>query len=369
MALIDDVATIAKARSSTITDDGESDPSLDNSLDDGKDDWADPSSAKVTPEPFKDKDQRKAATDLENIRDPDDNENAEDELDFDEDDFDENAKIEEEDKEKKDTGKVDGDDEEIPSSNDTENKPDKVALDDAIIARAIKAGLPASDIEAFSKMGNLNIILDNVEKKTEIAAEPGPKEEEFNIDLELDPDVFDEDFSASLNGQVNEKITPVLKGLKDEIASLKAAQQTNQHEAFEREFDTVVGHLDDSYNELLGKEAGRALKSDSVEMQNRGLILEQVMTLAKGKTDKNWTLSDLVSEALPMVFPKHQSKVATEKIQSSLKKRSNQTINRPANRSIRRSPTGRANDAVSEKLTEFGLNPNGDNDFGDENEF
>lgn len=375
MGLKEEVAEISKKRAALV-DDGENDPRLDSSNDESIDDWSDPGSGESPEKFFNPRKLDEGDIELKKLPDDKDEGDDDDGFDYEEDDFfdgDDSEKVENKETKTAETegdGKKTDSDAKIPESKDS----GKTALvDDETLAKAINLGLKPDDIKGYAELGNLSSVIGILEKsKNGEAAKDEKKEEqaqdEFNIELEFDEDIFDPEFVQGINDQVNKKVAPVLKQLNDRINQLQSGRTEDSRVAVEREFDAVISSLDDSYVEVLGKDPGRKLDPNCEQMQNRAKILQTVTELARKQTTNNWTMKELVDQALPMVFPEHQKTAAAKEIQATLNKRSNNFINKPTTRQQQLSPKSKAVSAVAAKMSQYGLNPNGEN-LGEEDEY
>lgn len=356
---LEDVATIARQRKAAIEDDGENDPSLDSKMDTELESWDDePYSAGAQSTPKKgNKD-----VELKKLEDDDEGEDVEEELDWTEEDFTDDINVTGEDSDKKEESTTQGaaTDDKKPEANAEGPRP----LDEKAVARAINMGLKPDEIQEYAKMGDLNTILDNVEQQR-ASETPQEADEESTLDfkLELDPDYFDEEFTESLNQQIQEKVGGQFKALQDKIKKLEAERQRERIEAYEREFDAAIGSLDDSLEPILGKEPGRKLDPNSEQMKNREKVIQEVTNLVQSPDYQGQSLSELVSTAVARVFPEQVKQVATRSIQQSLTKRANNLINRPSSRQIQEPPRKRAISAVAEKMAEYGWNQMGEDDL------
>lgn len=168
---------------------------------------------------------------------------------------------------------------------------DPPVVDDAIIERAVKAGMSLADARSFQTADALGRMCDMLEKRAD-AAEGGEKAGQSVADA--DPLAGVEDLDPE---QYDEKLVTLVKGLKDvirtqhkEIVGLKRSSETDGQAVW---FESQVKSLGDEYVKALGAD-----KNKRTALEDKFAVL-QAGYKAAGKTVGN---GDVFKEAVSIVL-------------------------------------------------------------------
>lgn len=366
--LEEQVAELSAAKASNV-DDGSNDPSMDSRLSQPGDELSDSGYSDYQADEGEEElgiAKKEEPVEQEESSKPEDDDSLPDDYDFeepeDETDLVDGEPDQDANKGSNESKSDDSEDGKKPESKDA--SADKKSVDDEQLARALHLGLNAEEVTEYAKLGELSKILDMVERIRGVSKESSSsvtetsESEILDIKLDLDPEVFDPEFTQELNNQVTGKIAPIIQTLNQKIARLESERNTERQVAFEAQFDSMIDGLGDGYSDLLGKGSGREIKQDGQEMQNRIRVLETMASLAK-VSGKSVPVKELFDRALAATFPDRIRKFETDKIRNSLERRKGQIINKPTNRQKTLSPRQSAVQAVAQELAAVGISPSG----------
>lgn len=205
------------------------------------------------------------------------------------------------------------------------------------------------------------------EKPQDKAAEVNPEEEELDLSIKLDPEIYDPEFIDGINKH-NEKVKGVINALRQDVRTLREARDQERGAAFEAEFDGMISGLDEGFTEILGKEPGHALKQDDAKMQNRVKVITLMTSIAEAKkqSGEKFTMKGLFEAAIAAAFTKEQKQIAASNLRKNVQKQERLLINKSTNVKQTLSPKRSAVQAVAEKLEKLGINSQGGDEEDDE---
>jgi len=320
--------------------------------------------------------QEESVEDQYNIEEPEDDEEMTGQV-MDDTDVDNKSATDNDKKEpepKKDTGKdktKDADSKETESKKDTDedledadSEKDK-SVSDELAAKAKKLGISDEDIALFDKPEQLEKLCkayenskdaeqEQKEEKQEQSGQDNSDSFDEEFKLDLDPDLYDPDICKAMQSTAKQ-----INGIKGALSSVVSAVRSQSNQSFEREFESMISGLGDSFADTLGKGSINEIGTDSQFYTNRCKLIEEMTTLAAGYAQTNKPLPEskvLFNKAINSVFGDKVKANVTKDIASQLDKRASQFINRPVGSKGKSTmtPTKRAATAVAEKLREFG---------------
>lgn len=222
---------------------------------------------------------------------------------------DDKSEEEEQEEIEKGDGKKGGDEEE-----EEEEEP---KIDDAVLERAVKAGLSLGKAKKLAESGALDDVLDLLDSKNE--EEEETEEEELP---DLDPEQFDENVVNAFNS-----LKKVVAKQRKEIQALHKSNLSGNDDDF------LISEIDGLASEV--KPLVTADKKASIE--KRILLLEAGY---KATGDKSPGKSELFQEAVQHVLGADISKAKTHATAQRSKERSAKIINAPRNQSGKSKKTG-----------------------------
>jgi len=221
-------------------------------------------------------------------------------------------------------------------------KPEETPLDDAMVERGIKVGLPFSEIKELHKAGLLDNLVSRMETQSQSGGNDGSQDdaddsneldEIVNSMPDLDPEEYDEALvqMQKANKETVKTLIDALKSRDQEIEGLKSSRNDGW-------FDSKVSSLDKGVVAKLDKTPQmRADLQDKFNMLSAGYqsLGKQVSQDAVFKEASQLVLGDLMKEA------------GTEKVKSKLQKRKAQHTQRPNNSRGKKSKNPEAEVAAS----------------------
>jgi hypothetical protein len=234
----------------------------------------------------------------------------------------------------------------------TEEKP--AVIDDALLTRAVRAGLDLSEAKTFGSAAALSKTLDLLESRsgketattTDTATgeakpfEVKPFEVKFENEEELDPEIVktvkgvNEHYAAQI-GELNKHVAGTVKALQDEIASLKTQLGGISESAEVERFDNAINTLGDEYAELFGSGSGHDLDQKSAQFKNRVTLFNELATISKGIAASGKPMPQfktIFQKAVASAFGSETTKLSVKKAVSATEKRNSQVTHRPSHR-------------------------------------
>jgi hypothetical protein len=237
-----------------------------------------------------------------------------------------------------------------------EKKTEIPQVDDSLLERAVKVGIPLSKAKGFTSE-NLEAAVQAAEAvKTApavAAAEEDEKPENFD---DLKEDGFDERLIGRLNKMAGrlQDLAAENKSLKESHAQLAATSSGQSTERAEKFFDGQISSLGEDFEPIFGKGGFGSLERGSEVFKQRAAVLEEVGALAAGYKAVNKpvpNIDTLFSRAVFNVTGKTASPkaaVVEDPIPGKLKAQATKTVGRPASTNKQNTPAGELNQALQQ---------------------
>lgn len=230
----------------------------------------------------------------------------------------------------------DAGDENDPPEKKTKEKQDSPVITDAMLERAVKAGMSIEDARTFQSAEALDRICtrleakpDNTEKSGKKGDAEGAEDEDDPLkDIpELNPDEYDETLVKVMGG--------LRKIIKDQHATIKKLSGERSPIDADLWFTSKVGELGPAYHPALG-ENGK-LDASSPQAAKRAELKEKFAVLTAGykAAGKDVDPAVVFKEALAVVLPDVATKIALEEKGQRAERREKQRLNRPAGAQFR----------------------------------
>lgn len=264
----------------------------------------------------------------------------------------EKAPVEEKSAEEKTEIKAD----EKPAEIKTEEK----QVDDSLLERAVRAGIPLNRARAFKSADDLETTVSAIEtaKPTQTGDEkPAEKPvEEFKV--ENFDDLKDEGFDPRLVERLN-KMGQTMKSLADENKALREESKAfgeklgkQGSEKIEQEFNARFGKLGEDFSKDFGKGEWSKLDQNGVETKQRAAVVAEMAAMVTGYKSMNRDVPDqdtLFKRAVFNVTGRIPSEAAKQDdIPDKLKAQAAKTVGKPAGTAKGNIAAGELNQALRE---------------------
>lgn len=222
---------------------------------------------------------------------------------------------------------IEADDEEPVGKTDDDEKP---VVDDALLARAIKAGFDPEEAMAFKTPESLQRVLDAMEPKqgAEKPAEaPEQPENPFEYKLSLDPEEYDlEQGIGAEMVKMNKHYATLVNSLIGRLGSMAGDQYTER-------FDSAIGGLGEDWKGVFGDGGLSDIDPQGAEFKARQRLDREVSVIQKGRAALGrppLPLKEAMQRALRSEFTKEQQSFEDSQRKNQLKHRNRQKLIRPA---------------------------------------
>lgn len=195
------------------------------------------------------------------------------------------------------------------------------AIDDALVERAVKAGISLSDAKSFASSEVLSRIVDSIEAKGKGAqgadgggdgdSAAGAGHEESVLPAELsEEDGYDPGIVAAFNG-----MRKMLQQQNETIANLSRERATKERDSY---FDSLVGTLDEPVRKGLDDSSRKRLR-DQFDVLVSGYVSLGM--------EKN--IDDVFKEAAKIALGAEMAKASSDRRAEALEKRKSLALARP----------------------------------------
>jgi len=223
---------------------------------------------------------------------------------------------------------IEADDEEPVGETDDDEKP---VIEDALIARAIKAGFDPEEAAAFKTPESLQRVLDAMEPKqgAEQSAEGEPEKQEnpFEYKLNLDPEEYDLETGIGAEMvKMNQHYATLVNKLVGRLGSMAGDQYTER-------FDAAISGLGETWKGVFGEGSLSDIDPKGNEFKARQRLDREVSVIQKGRAALGrppLPLKEAMQRALRSEFTKEQQSFEDSQRKSQLKHRNRQKLIRPA---------------------------------------
>jgi hypothetical protein len=231
----------------------------------------------------------------------------------------------------------------------TQQKAEPVAISDAEVARAIRAGFTMEDIRTFPSEDSLsrvvtevlavkNAVKQDTQKETQ-------KEETKPVDPfvdfpTLDPEAYEPEVIKAF-----ETLKNIVKGQSEAIEQFKTQQQETRQvseaaaaKEAEQWFDKQVEGLGQDFTDALGTGGYSSLATGSVQLAKRDAIASQVAVMLAGYRQTGQTTpprEEVFDAAARLVLRDEYQRISEQNLTKDLTKRSKQHIQRAGSQSAK----------------------------------
>jgi hypothetical protein len=213
-------------------------------------------------------------------------------------------------------------------------------ISDQLLARAVNIGFSLADARTAESEESLERIVSSLEdaQAAITEADTTTESEDPFADLpKLDPEVYEPEVIKSFE-QLKDVIKQQAEKLQDiEGRQEQQAQATQEARAAEVEqwFDGRVSALGEDFVEALGSGSFSSLDHASPQYAKRSAIADQVGVLLAGYQAQGMqppSDNELFDAAVRLVLPGEHQKISERKLESNLKKRAGQHLNRASSK-------------------------------------
>ena len=225
-----------------------------------------------------------------------------------------------------DSGEVDLDEE---PEDDGDSVP---VIEDALLERAIKAGMSLADAKAVSNSAALENIISRMEgnESQDDGGVAGAEDKADDEDLlskipDLDPDEYPEEVVETFK-----MMKSVLKEQQEKISSLTGSQQSDEGQQFIAWFDSEINGLGDDFTEVFGNVDSGSISETQVEARKKvarhmDLVVQDLR--ADGKqipSDR-----DILRMAVDSAFPERVIEKKGKAIANAARNRARKAMRQP----------------------------------------
>lgn len=204
-----------------------------------------------------------------------------------------------------------------------------VAVSDALVERAIKAGMSMADAKEFQKADALERVCAVLEKRGDAGAAAGDKKDEKAEDdplssiPDLDPNEYDEKVVAGFKAMKD-----LIRKQHEALADMRKTGETRESMSF---LDSQIATLGKAYTEAVGA-AGVKLDPASPQAKARAELEGKFNVLSAGykAAGQDVPKETVFKEAVSLVLGEVKSKADADEKDAALKKRDGIKINRPS---------------------------------------
>jgi hypothetical protein len=241
-----------------------------------------------------------------------------------------------------------------------ENKTEEKQVDDSLLERAVRAGIPLNRARAFKSADDLETTVSAIEtakpaEKSDVKPAEKPAEE---FKVENFDDLKDEGFDPRLIERLN-KMAATQKSLADENKALREESKAfgeklgrQGSDRVEQEFNARFDKLGDDFSKDFGKGEWSKLDQNGVETKQRAAVVAEMAAMVTGYQSMKRAIPDqetLFKRAVFNVTGRIPSEAAKQDdIPDRLKAQAAKTVGKPAGTAKANTATGELNQALRE---------------------
>lgn len=256
-----------------------------------------------------------------------------------------------------DAATADTDVEKVADAKPGDTKTDTPQVDDSLLERAVKAGIPLAKAKGFTSE-NLEAAVEALESaKPETKADAEEKKEAEKVTFD---DLLDEGFDPRLVERLN-KVAGRIEQLEQEKSQLKQnLEQLSQRSSSQAEqdaiadFDGRISALGEDFKEVFGEGSLTKLDRGSTPHKLRTEVLEEMGSMAAGYQAVNKPVPDIDTLFKRAVFnvtgktPTAQAAPKEDPIPGKLAAQAGKTVGRPASTTKQNTPAGELSQSLRE---------------------
>lgn len=188
------------------------------------------------------------------------------------------------------------------------------------------------------------------------ATQETPAVPQFKV--ELDPEYHDQEIVDTFS-RMNDHYAAELGRLRDLVEDMVAERDVG-------EFDSMLGSLDDTWDEVFGDGESGSIREGTLPAENRSELYDTMVALQQrfAELGKPLTRQQAFDRARNALFPERLRSSERDKLAAEVESQKGQRAARPTRRQARdtRSPETKARDSVAAKMEQFGVSGSEDDE-------